>query len=158
MAISMFLQLVGGGDVRMRIVKRKHGPAMQPVTDAEMKEAYAPPPQAERLIGFVNPEKENADSKANAPSTPSATPDAEPAKGESQVTAGPRGVIDVTTVPYLAEIYIDGKSLGYSPAKLTLPAGKYVMRVQKDGYQPWSKEINVLDSSEFTVYAELKKK
>jgi hypothetical protein len=33
-----------------------------------------------------------------------------------------------------------------------------VIRAQKDGYQMWSKDVIVLDSSEFTVYAELNKK
>ena len=151
---DMYLKPLSGDDIKLRIVKRKAAPAMQPVTDAEMKEAYTPAPQVESL------ESNTKDA------TPEPPPLAEQSKEESPTVAsqtpraasGPIGVIDITTVPYLAEIYIDGASLGYSPAKLTLSAGKHALRIQKDGYQAWSKDITVLENSEFTVSAELKRK
>lgn len=154
---QMYLQLLGGDDIKLRIVKRKTAAAMQPVTDDEMKKAYASPAATGSLIGFADPapERATAGSEKNAgrseTEAPSTLPSAKPA-------SGPVGIIDVITVPYLAEIFVDGASLGYSPAKFTLPAGKHALRVEKNGYQTWSKDVTVLQNSEFEVSAELKKK
>lgn len=153
---EMYLKPPTGDDIKLRIVKRKTAEVMQPVKDAEMKEAYAPPAPAESLTGL-------AESKAKSTTTQSKNiderPESETPVGQAiKKNLGPTGTIDVTTIPYLAEIYIDGVSVGYSPAKLKLPAGQHLLRAQKDGYQTWSKDITVRDTSEFTVYAELKKK
>jgi hypothetical protein len=154
---DMYLKPLTGYDIKLHIVKRKSAEVMQPVKDAEMKEAYAPPAPAESLTGLaesdaksITTESKNIDERAQTET---------PALGQPiKKNLGPSGTIDVTTIPYLAEIYIDGVSVGYSPAKLQLPAGQHLLRAEKDGYQTWSKDITVRDSSEFTVYAELKKK
>jgi hypothetical protein len=154
----MSLKPVSGGDVELRIVKRNRVGSMRPITDAEMKQAYTPASASESLIDSADVEsKQNESREANAV-TPWQSTKATRSNAPAKPGGGPVGIIDVTTVPYLAEIYVDGASLGYSPAKFTLPAGKHVIRAQKDGYQTWSKDVTVLDSSEFTVYAELNKK
>ena len=152
---DMYLKPLSGNDIKLRIVKRKPTSAMQPVTNNEMKEAYAPP---ESLASSTDPETKKADPEPEHPAEQSERADPPKVSQTGETTSAQVGVVDVSTVPYLAEIYLDGASLGYSPAKFTLPAGKHVLRLQKDGYQTWSKEVNVLQNSEFTVYAELKKK
>jgi PEGA domain len=154
---NMYLKPLSGDEIKLRIVKRKSAPPMQPVTDSEMKEAYALPAQTESLIGFADsaPKNTAAESKDSAERSEAEAP---PAMPSTKPPSGPVGVIDVTTVPYLAEIFVDGASVGYSPAKFTLSIGTHALRVQKDGYQTWSKDVNVLENSEFTVSAELKKK
>jgi PEGA domain len=154
----MWLKPVSGGDVELRIVKRKRVGSMRPITDAEMEEAYSPASASEPLIHSADVEPKQNESRGRDAVAPSPSTIATDSNAPAKPAGGPVGIIDVTTVPYLAEIYVDGASLGYSPAKFTLPAGKHVIRAQKDGYQTWSKDVTVLDSSEFTVYAELKKK
>ena len=154
---QMYLKTPSGDDIKLRIVKRKSAAPIQPVTESEMKEAYAPPAATESLIGFDDtaPRNKTAGSENNAGRSEAESPSAlQPAKPQT----GPVGMIDISSVPYLAEIFVDGASLGYSPAKFTLPVGKHVLRVQKDGYQTWSKDVTVLENSEFTVSAELTKK
>jgi hypothetical protein len=153
----MSLKPVSGGDVEPRIVKRKRVGSMRPITDAEMEEAYRPASASESLIHSADVEPKQNESRGDGVA-PSPSTIATDGNAPAKPAGGPVGIIDVTTVPYLAEIYVDDSSLGYSPAKFTLPAGKHVIRVQKDGYQTWSKDVTVLDSSEFTVYAELNKK
>jgi hypothetical protein len=58
-------------------------------------------------------------------------------------------------VPYLAEVFVDGASIGYTPAKLKLPPGKHAFRCEKSGYKPWTKEITVSIGSEQTLDATL---
>lgn len=154
----MWLKPLSGGDIELRIVKRKRVGSMRPITTAEMTEAYTPASASESVIDSSDVEPKQSDSRRNDPATPSQLTKAGASNAPGKPAAGPVGIIDVTTVPYLAEIYVDGASLGYSPAKFTLPAGKHVIRAQKDGYQTWSKDVTVLNSSEFTVYAELHKK
>lgn len=155
---DMYLEALSGESVKLRIVKRKSGETMQPVSDAEIKKAYAPTTPPEPPTGFSDSDTKHTGADVEPAVSGRESGSEAAAQPEGTTAAGPIGMIDVTTVPYLAQIYIDGTSLGYSPAKLTLPAGKHVMRVEKNGYQPWSKEITVLESSEFTVFAELRKK
>jgi PEGA domain len=152
---QMYLKPLSGDDIKLRIVKRKSAAPMQPVTADEMKKAYAAPAATESLIGFADSSAKStsagSDNNGSEAEAPQALPSPKP-------VTGPVGMIDVTTVPYLAEIFVDGASLGYSPAKFTLPAGKHALRVEKNGYQTWSKDVTVLENSEFSVSAELKKK
>lgn len=141
----MFLKLPDGSDLKLRIMKRRSAGPMAPVTDAELEGAYASP----SLIGLSSSPPGAA--QADAP-TEKREPDA------SKSTHGPVGTVSITTVPYLAEISVDGKSVGYSPAKLSLAVGKHTLRFEKGGYQSQTKEITVLENSEFTVYANLEKK
>jgi hypothetical protein len=147
----MFLKVPDGHDLKLRIFKRKRAAPMRPVRDAELAEAYTPPDTkpAESLIGFSSSAQEK--SRADAPAEV-------PHPEEPKIAAGTIGTVSITTVPYLAEVYVDGKSVGYSPAKLSLPAGKHTLRFEKAGYKPQSKEVTVLADSDFTVYATLEKK
>ncbi len=146
----MFLKLPSGSDLKLRIVKRKAAGSMAPVTDAELAEAYALPDTtpSESMIGL----------SSSAPRAAKTNVSAEKPGEQHKSTQGPVGTVSITTVPYLAEVFVDGKSIGYSPAKLSLPVGKHALRFEKGGYQPQSKEVTVLEDSEFTVYATLEKK
>lgn len=147
----MFLKLPTGSDLKLRINKRKSAGPMAPITDSELAEAYRLPDTtpSESMVGLSS-------------STPrTAKADVSPEKPQAEQpksTQGPFGMVSITTVPYLTEIFVDGKSIGYSPAKLSLAVGKHTLRFEKGGYQPQSKEITVMENSEFTVYANLEKK
>jgi len=66
--------------------------------------------------------------------------------------------VNVRSTPYLSEVFVDGNSMGYTPAKITLPPGKYMFRVEKQGYKPWTKEMTIAVGSELTLDASLEKK
>ena len=156
---KLFLKLPGGDDLVLQIVKRKRATEMQPVTEAEMQAAYAPPSTArpEALTGFIEPSKaDGSDDKAST--EPVEEEKGAAASSAAQTKSEAKGIVDISTVPYLAEIFVDGASVGYSPARFTLPAGKHTIRVEKNGYRAWTKDIEVADSSESRVYAELKRK
>jgi PEGA domain-containing protein/Ssp1 endopeptidase immunity protein Rap1a len=68
------------------------------------------------------------------------------------------GTIVVTSVPDGADFYSDGPFVGNCPATLKLTVGKHTVRVSKDGYKDWSREITVLDGSEVKLTATLEKK
>jgi plastocyanin len=150
----MYLRPLEGNDLRMRIAKRKSAPMLEAVPAQELEKAYAPPSPAhvEALTGFIAPAPKPGESQP-APAQEAAAPETEaPAPAEN-----PEGTLSVTTFPYLAEIFVDGKSVGYSPAKVSVSAGKHTVRFEKQGYKSWSKDVTVQENSETVVDATLDK-
>jgi hypothetical protein len=52
-------------------------------------------------------------------------------------------------------VFVDGESMGYTPAKLKLAPGKHSFRCEKAGYKPWTKDITITAGSELTLDATL---
>jgi hypothetical protein len=153
---SMYLRTPTGSDFKLKIVRRKAATMMRPVTAAELAEAYASPAEDadESVTGFIPP------SGTPARPRPQAAPATQPAPvpAAAKPAPEPTGTISVRTTPYLADLYLDGQNMGYTPAKLSLPAGKHTVRFEKQGYKTWSKEITLTAGSELLVDATLEKK
>jgi formylglycine-generating enzyme required for sulfatase activity len=62
-----------------------------------------------------------------------------PRKGHIEVVEQP--ALCVETVPTGAKVSVDGRLAGTAPVRLTLPAGQYHIRAEKDGYKPWERRI-----------------
>src|SRR5687767_12305149 len=57
------------------------------------------------------------------------------------------GLVLLDSDPANAQVYLDGKDLRKnSPTRLTLKAGNYQMRLVRDGYRPWQKDLTVVTS------------
>jgi len=139
-------------EVRARISRNKAAPPMRAWSPAEasaIKDAMAgtPAEPAQSVIGFDVPAKTApvASPPVQAAPPPPPPPPAEPTTGQ----------VTVSSVPYLAEVYVDDESVGYTPAKLRLPPGKHSFRCEKAGYKPWTKEITITAGSELTLDATL---
>ena len=144
---TMFLQQPGGSTLKLKIFKRKTAPLVRPVTSEELAEAYATPSSGpdDSATGFIPP----------APAAPAAAP--RPV-APPPAPAAPTGTISLRTTPYLADLYLDGENMGYTPARINLPPGKHVVRFEKQGYKTWSKEFTLTAGSELLVDATLEKK
>jgi hypothetical protein len=145
---TMLLKAPEGDDYKLHIISTKTAPMMDPLTveelAAEKAAAVKEQEQPKSVIGFDTPE---ATPNATAPVQASTPPPPPP----EQVT----GTVSISSMPYLAEVFVDGESIGYTPAKLKLPPGKHSFRCEKSGYKPWSKEISVTIGSEQTLDATL---
>ena len=150
---TMYLQGPNGSEFKLNILKKKSAAIMQPVTAKELAEAETAPAvnPDEALTGFIPPTKAAPAAQQPSAAKPALAPEAAPA-------VQPTGVINVHTSPYLADIYVDGENMGYTPAKLTLPPGKHTVRFEKQGCKSWSKEITLTAGSELLVDATLEKK
>lgn len=51
------------------------------------------------------------------------------------------GILTVNSLPKSAQVFLNGELKGITDINLTLPPGKYLVEVKKDGYLPWKKEI-----------------
>jgi len=137
------------GEVQLRIIQHGAARPMEPLTAAEKKALSAienPAPQ-ESMIGFSK--ESRAETQPSKPAEPVNQPPPPPTD---------TGTITVRSTPYLSEVFVDGNSMGYTPAKISLPPGKHSFRVEKPGYKPWTKELSLTAGSELTLDAGLERK
>jgi PEGA domain len=145
---SLFLRSPTGS-LRLHISQRKPAGPMKPVTLEEKKELSAleaGPELPHSMIGFSKPSDEKADEKAAEAVQP--PPPAPPSTGS----------VTVRSTPFLSEVFVDGDSMGYTPAKIALGPGKHTFRVEKPGYKTWTKEMTLTIGSELTLDATLDRK
>jgi hypothetical protein len=138
------------GDLSLHVIRRKIGKPMTPLTADEKKGLeQMEAPAAGSLVGFSEDKATASAAARPAESAPAPAPVALPAT---------MGVVNVRSTPYLSEVFVDGDSMGYTPAKVSLPPGKHSFRVEKSGYKVWAKEITITVGSELTLDASLEKK
>ena len=153
---AMLLQTPGGETLKLGGLRWKPAPTMRPIRSAEWG-AQAPqheaaPTPAESMVGFSKPAPAPESSAAASDKTEnSAAGDA----GQTSAVDESPGTVSVSSSPYLADIYVDGKLEGYTPAKLSLSPGKHSVRLEKQGYKAWTTEVTVAAGSQSTVDATL---
>jgi len=68
-----------------------------------------------------------------------------------------KGKIWLTSTPDAADVYVDDKFVGNTPATLRLDPGNHTIKVSQNGYKAWSKDLAVIASSEVSLKATLDK-
>ena len=134
------------GSLRLHITQRKTAGPMQPITAEEKKrlsELDAAPRSPQSMIGFSKAGEDKATAPEPVPPPP---------------PAPSTGTVSVRSTPFLSEVFVDGDSMGYTPAKIALGPGKHSFRVEKPGYKAWTKETTITVGSELTLDATLLKK
>jgi hypothetical protein len=63
--------------------------------------------------------------------------------GLRAAVARPQGALRVHTIPAGAAVVVDGKPAGKAPASLQLPAGEHYVSVERFGYQPVTRRVQV---------------
>jgi len=134
------------GSLRLHITQRKTAGPMQAVTAEEKKRLSELDAAPQSMIGF----SKGGESKAAPEPAPLPPPPPPPAPSTGTVT--------VRSTPFLSEVFVDGDSMGYTPAKIALGPGKHSFRVEKPGYKAWTKEMTITVGSELTLDASLGKK
>ncbi len=56
-------------------------------------------------------------------------------------TLSPTGILAITSSPKAAKIFINGQFKGATDSNFTLPPGKYLVEIKKEGYTSWKKEV-----------------
>ncbi len=64
----------------------------------------------------------------------------------------PTGILVATSDPDGAEVLIDGKLKTATNNTINLPPGKYDIKIQKDGYTPWEKKVEVKKEEVFLYF------
>ena len=68
------------------------------------------------------------------------------------------GSLNITSVPALASVKVDGKPIGEAPLVTKLLVGKHTVEVSKSGYDTWRKEVVISEGQTASVSATLTKK
>jgi len=58
-------------------------------------------------------------------------------------TVSKTGILNVTSAPNSAQVYIDGHLTGTTASTINLPPNKYTVKVTKDGYYDWQKDVQI---------------
>ena len=89
------------------------------------------------------------------PAASESTASAEPSNTSS--TAPPEGVgtVAISSEPDSAEIFVDNKFYGNTPATLKLPAGSHAILLKFPGHADWHRTLEVLRSSKLSLKAVL---
>jgi PEGA domain len=140
---SLFLRSPTGS-LRLHITQRKAAAAMEPLTVEEKKRLAQLEAAPESMVGF----SKSGEGKATAPEPAPQPPPPPPATGS----------VTVRSTPFLSEVFVDGDSMGYTPAKIALGPGKHSFRVEKPGYKAWTKEMTITVGSELTLDSTLERK
>ncbi len=67
------------------------------------------------------------------------------------------GSLNITSVPALASVKVDGKVMGDAPLATKLLVGRHTIEVSKSGYGTWRKEVTIAEGQTATVAATLTK-
>lgn len=67
----------------------------------------------------------------------------------------PPSRVSVRSDPAGADVFLDGKFVGSTPANLQLAAGTYSLTVKLQGYEPWQRELSVISGSDTGAQAKL---
>ncbi len=104
-----------------------------------------------------------ADSSNHPSDSPAATSSPSPDSAlvsESTVSVPPAtsapegfGQLTITSYPDAAEVFVDGKFMGNTPATLKLPAGPHVVLMKSPGKPDYSRTLEVPKSSKLTLKA-----
>jgi len=138
------------GQLRLHIKHRKTGKPMDPLTAEEKKRLDELDAPLQSLIGFSS---DDSSKSASATGTSQAAPESAPLPAPPATET-----VTVRSTPYLSEVFVDGESMGYTPAKIAVPLGKHTFRVEKPGYKPWIKEMTITLGAELTLDASLARK
>jgi serine protease Do len=65
------------------------------------------------------------------------------------------GVVTISSDPDAAEIYVDGKFVGNTPATLKLSTGQHTVLLKSKGFQDYSRTLEMPRSSKLTLKADL---
>ncbi|MCX5884011.1 MAG: PEGA domain-containing protein, partial [Deltaproteobacteria bacterium] len=73
----------------------------------------------------------------------------------ADVKPAPLSVLNISSNPSSAQVYLDGSFKGNSPLKLDLPSGKYEVRVSLTDYYEYEAQVQLKDPGELPLFVRL---
>ena len=89
------------------------------------------------------------------PAASESTASAEPSNTSSTAPPEGLGTVAISSEPDSAEIFVDEKFYGNTPATLKLPAGRHAILLKFPGHADWHRTLEVLKSSKLSLKAVL---
>ncbi|HTF22905.1 MAG TPA: PEGA domain-containing protein [Candidatus Limnocylindria bacterium] len=108
-----------------------------------------------RLPKISPPPRVDAAQTAGQPLASEGAESSEPSKISSSSAPDGVGTVTISSDPDGAEIFIDDKFLGNTPATLKLPPGSHAVLLKFPGHADWGCTLEVLKSSKVSLKATL---
>ena len=67
-------------------------------------------------------------------------------------TPASTGTVAITCDSSMAEVYVDGKFVGQTPATLHLTTGPHHIEIKAEGRRPWSRDLEVMKDSQISLH------
>lgn len=83
----------------------------------------------------------------------SAPPEGKSASDKGEAKPAALGVVKLESTPPGADVEVDGRYVGNTPAQLKLTPGKHSIKVTAPGHKAWVRELDVLADSEVSLNA-----
>ncbi len=64
----------------------------------------------------------------------------------------PTGVLSIDTIPSRSDLFIAEKLYGKTPKSTTLLGGEYDLKIEKEGYHTWQKNISIVEGKSTSIY------
>ncbi len=141
--VALFVLGVTASWLFVRSQTRVPAPAATPAPVAEATPA-APAEPAPAPVPEATPE-----------AAPMAEATPEPAAPATPPPAASEATLALESTPPGASVLVKGKKRGTTPLRLKVPAGAVSLRVEKEGYKPWSQELKVKAGESRTLRAQL---
>ena len=97
----------------------------------------------------------SASASANLPVASQSSAPADPAQASPPPSSESVGTVTITSDPDGAEIFVDDKFHGNTPAILKIAAGSHVILLKLPGHADWRRTLEVLKSSRTSLKATL---
>jgi len=141
------------------VLEALRGATGAPVAVAPEDRKYVPTSVATITVeNAEKPEKTAETDKGERPRKVESEKDEVRADIKPGASADLMGIVRVSSAPDGADVYVDGSFVGNAPAQLRLPVGKHKVAVKGEGFEDWSREIEVPAFSELNLKATLSKK
>ena len=108
-----------------------------------------------RFYPNVVPPSQRTDSVARQPVANEAAESAQPSITSSPAVPEGVGTVAISSDPDGAEIFVDDKFFGNTPASLKLPTGSHTILLKFPGHSDWRRALEVLKSSKTSLKATL---
>jgi hypothetical protein len=80
---------------------------------------------------------------------------AKPTPRPAPVPGAVTGTVEIDSQPGGASVTVDGRALGDAPQRVELRGGSHEVRVRKDGFEPFSREVHVVPGHTLRISAQL---
>jgi serine/threonine-protein kinase len=133
----------GYGTEERRVVAN----AARPASPLNVQLARVPAPAAAR------PASQTAPAAARPPAKAAPTPASAAASSGAQT-----GALTIDSRPTGSNVFVDGQLIGTTPLSMTsVSAGEHTVRIERDGYRPWTTSVRVVGGTNNRVAGSLER-
>jgi hypothetical protein len=132
--------------VQVRLIERAFAAGRSPQSPPSRPARPQPTSPSPGSPPSDSPASGSPDTRASGSGSPTAgsSPGESPSRTAPAAASSPTGSLALASTPAGAAIFLDGAPRGTTPQQIDdLPAGTYAVRIERDGFVPWTDSVAV---------------